>query len=222
MRTRVHPGQARFGERGYVGQRRVAPRARDCDRAQAAALDEGPRRADAGEVHLHLPGDHIGDRGARALVGNVDDVDAGDHLEELAGEMRGGAVAAGGIGERAGLRFCERDQLLHRLRRHRRMEDEDHRRGGEVNHRREVLQAVIDGEHRVAVRRRPRDELGADDAARAGPVLDDELLAERGAELGREDADENVGAAAGREWHDQADRPRRIILRGGAACERRR
>ena len=46
----------------------------------------------------------------------------------------------------------------------------------------------------------------ADVAAGAGPVVDDDLLAEPLAELGRDDAHRGVGRAAGREGDDHADR----------------
>ena len=61
----------------------------------------------------------------------------------------------------------------------------------------------------VAVGRRPGDRLGADDAARPAPVLDDELLAECLGELvGPGPADEVAGPAR-RVGQDQLDRPLR-------------
>ena len=60
---------------------------------------------------------------------------------------------------------------------------------------------------RVAVGGGVRDRFGAEIAAGAGAVLDHELLAEPLTKLLRHDAGDNVGAAAGRERHDQMDRP---------------
>ena len=40
-----------------------------------------------GEHHLHLPAEQIGERRRRAAIGHVDHVDAGHHLEQLAGHM---------------------------------------------------------------------------------------------------------------------------------------
>jgi len=60
---------------------------------------------------------------------------------------------------------------------------------------------------RGAVGRGLGDRVGADIAARARAVLDHDLLAETGAELLRDDPRDDVGAAAGREGDDQADRP---------------
>ena len=50
-------------------------------------------------------------------------------------------------------------------------------------------------------------------AARAGPVVDDDLLAERFGELRRHDARHEVGAAAGRGGHDDAHGFDGILLR---------
>src|SRR4029079_5757228 len=58
-----------------------------------------------------------------------------------------------------------------------------------------------------------RERAGADSAAGAGAVVDDDLLAERLAELVADGADDDGGAAAGREGNDERDRPGRIVLR---------
>jgi len=57
---------------------------------------------------------------------------------------------------------------------------------------------------RVAVGRGLGDRIGADIAARAGPVLDHDLLAEPVAQLLRQDARNDVCAAAGWKGYDQA------------------
>ncbi len=62
-------------------------------------------------------------------------------------------------------------------------------------------------QQRIAVGRRARHELGADAAAGAGAVVDHHRLSERLADLIADDAADNVGIAAGRERHDQPDRP---------------
>ena len=59
---------------------------------------------------------------------------------------------------------------------------------------------------RVAVGRGLGDEVGADVAARARPVVDHDLLREALGELLRDDASDDVGAAARREGDDEADR----------------
>ena len=59
---------------------------------------------------------------------------------------------------------------------------------------------------RVPVRRRLGDGVHADVAAGAGAVVDDQRLAEPGLHAGREDAADDVAAAARREGDDEADR----------------
>src|SRR6266568_898056 len=61
-------------------------------------------------------------------------------------------------------------------------------------------------QHRVSVGRGLGDDVGADIAARAGPVVDHDLLREALGELLRDDASDDVGAAARREGDDEADR----------------
>jgi hypothetical protein len=46
------------------------------------------RRADAGKHRVDMATDQIVHRRSRSLVGNVDDVDAGDHLQQLAAKVR--------------------------------------------------------------------------------------------------------------------------------------
>ena len=69
--------------------------------------------------------------------------------------------------------------------------------------------AHLDG---VAVRRGAHGAGRADGAAGADDVLDHDLLAERAGHVLAGDAGGDVGRAAGRERHDQGDRPRRIGL----------
>src|SRR5262245_36000900 len=69
--------------------------------------------------------------------------------------------------------------------------------------------------HRVAVRDGLGDRVGADIAACAGAVLDHDLLAEPVAQLLRDDARNDVRAAAGREGYDQADRSLRPSVVAG-------
>ena len=65
-----------------------------------------------------------------------------------------------------------------------------------------------DGEQqRIAVRRDLGRGLGADEATAAAAVLDDDGLAEFGLHALGGDAGPGIGAAAGREGDDEADRP---------------
>ena len=71
-------------------------------------------------------------------------------------------------------------------------------------------------QQRVAVGCRARDGFGADAAAGAAAVLHHHWLAERVRYPLADDAADDVGIAAGRERHDQADRPVGIGGEGAA------
>jgi hypothetical protein len=66
---------------------------------------------------------------------------------------------------------------------------------------------------RIAVGRALRRRLGADRAARAAAVLDDDRLSEAFGESLLDDAGDDVRSAAGRVGHDETDRLRRVVLR---------
>src|SRR5262249_44612808 len=68
-------------------------------------------------------------------------------------------------------------------------------------------------EQRVAVGRRARSELGRDIAARAGPVVDDDLLPPFVGKALTDDAREDVRAAPRRVGHQHAQRLGREVLR---------
>ena len=128
-------------------------------------------------------------------------------------EMRGAA----GTGDREvqfpRLGFRERDELRDRRDGNGGMNDEKMRRVGHHRHRCEVLDRVerqfgidtrADGEradigeqHRIAVGRRPADELRAHVAIGARLVLDDDRLATDVGELRSDRARENIGGTAG-------------------------
>ena len=84
----------------------------------------------------------------------------------------------------------------------------------------EVLRGA--GRPRVAVLRRFDRVLGADRSRGAGLVQDDDLLAERLLDLGRRDAGDLVGRAAGGPRHDDRDGLLRLPLRrrGRRSCDR--
>ena len=73
--------------------------------------------------------------------------------------------------------------------------------------------AVDRHQQRVAVGRRLRHRLGADDGVRSRPVVDDDLLAQILAHLLADEPAEEIGGPAGRERDHQRDLPRRIGLR---------
>ena len=125
--------------------------------------------------------------------------------------------------ERTGFRSGERNELGQIARRQAGIDDQHVGLAAEHGHGREVLDWIVrqvgvqtrrnrmrarggeaDG---VAVRRCLRDRIGADIAARAGAVLDDDLLAEPLPKFLRDDPRNDVRAGARREGHHQTDRP---------------
>ena len=140
-------------------------------------------------------------------------------------------------GERilAGIGARQLDQFRHRLGRNARPHDQEVGQRPQHGDRGEVLGRIVrqlgvergrDGvagdaveADRVAVGRRMGDRVGADIAARAALVLDDELLAGELAQLLAGDAREHVGRTAGREGVDVAHRLVRPVV-GGAGDAR--
>ena len=77
-------------------------------------------------------------------------------------------------------------------------------------------------QHGVAVRRRLTRDVGADSAAGAATIVSDDRLAEPVVQPLHQHARDDIGAAAWRERHDQANRLGRIALGDcGSACNDR-
>ena len=138
------------------------------------------------------------------------ELDVGHHLEQLGGHVTGRTDAARGEVELAGVGLGERDQFGGIFCRYRRMHENEQRRAHDVRDRREVgdeivvellIKRIVDGvdgvrhEQRIAVRGRTRRHLGAD----------------------RDEARDEVGAAAGGSRDQDADRAQRIRLGDGDA-----
>ncbi|MPN19667.1 hypothetical protein SDC9_167039 [bioreactor metagenome] len=113
---------------------------------------------------MHLPAQHIGHGGCAALVGNVLQLGARHHVEQLGRQMRATAIAGRGVAQRLRSRFGERDQLPHVVGRHRRMGHQKHGEQGRKADRHKVLfdvvgqlvhqgliDGVVDGAHEQAV-----------------------------------------------------------------------
>jgi len=176
---------------------------------------------DVDEHHVHLAAEQSREPGAGALVRHVGDAHAGHRLEQLHGEVWRGAAAGGGVVELVGRRAGGGDELRDRIeagpgvhRQHavvgRDDGDGNERIGIEAERR---VQALVDDdragrgeEQRVAVRRGPGDELGAEVAACARAVLHDHGLAPLRMQLLGRQARERVAAAAGLEGDDDANR----------------
>ena len=100
------PDSATVGRSGRTGERlsevTASPRS-------WPSLHHRQDRADVLQRHRHAAADHVGED--RAAIGHVDDVDAGQALEQFAGDVLRRADAGRGVGQLAGLRLGERDQL---------------------------------------------------------------------------------------------------------------
>ena len=139
------------------------------------------------------------------------------------------ADAAGAIRQFSRIGFGIGDELLHRIHRQLRIDDEEERRAGDHSQRHKIRRRIVGQalvhrdvdrhrrrrrhQQRVAVGRRLRDRGRADHGAGARLVLHDDRLAEPLLEFLGDDARQDLGAAAGRVRHDQRDRPRRIFVR---------
>ena len=176
-----------------------------------------------------LPATRSLQRRRRTAIRHVLELHLGHQLEQLGGEMRGGAVALGGGGELAGIGLGVGDHARRRSRAApsglttsafgTRAHDHDRARtrSGRSRARIEIL---VDDERRrrrrqqrVAVGVGLGDRLGTDIAGGAGAVLDHDRLPPFPRQPVAEDARHHVGGAAGGKRHDDLDRARRIILR---------
>jgi hypothetical protein len=158
----------------------------------------------------------------------VSHVDAGHHLEQLARYV----VRASGAGRRhvdlARIGLGVGNELGNRIGRNRWMNHHNAGSSHEARNRSDVadkieIQLIVkchvdrvrhtEQQERIAIWRRAHDGLGADVAAAARPVLDDERLAKSLRELLTDQSCHDVECAAGCEADDQAHRPRRVAFR---------
>ena len=138
------------------------------------------------------------------------------------------ADAGGGEVERPGFSFA--DQVADGVELGIRIDHDDRGRFRNAADIGEILQRIvrqaredarIDSDDRalhdqsVAIRVRLRDHAAADIAAGAGTIVDDDRLPETRGQFVLDEPHQNVGAAAGRKWHDHAHRLRREALRVG-------
>src|SRR5262249_26869722 len=89
--------------------------------ARSVPSDILVRRCKLPEHDVDVAGDQVGQRRTAAAIWHVADSHARHRLEQLAGQMRGGADALGGIVELVGIRLRIGDQLLQARGRHFRM-----------------------------------------------------------------------------------------------------
>lgn len=141
---------------------------------------------------MHLPAEEIGHARCHALVGDMNKVDTGVHLDQLNREMAARRADTRGCeGERARLRFRQSDQLFQISHRHRRMRNQHAwtERNRCYGHKIPMgivgqlrIKAHIDREARrddeqgMSVGRRACRDLAAHNAVRATAIVDDDLL----------------------------------------------
>ena len=179
---------------------------------------------------MHLSRRRVGDSLSDALVRHVQHVGARQLREQEPAEMLGRAGAGRSIPQRARRFLRELDQLADRFCRQLRIDHENERHRSDQADRREILFEVeleigiyrgrdeeLRGQHhpRVAVGRRARHDLRAEDARHTGPRIDDDPLAPRPVEPLRHDLRDDIGTRARRAADDEPDRSFRIgWLRG--------
>jgi hypothetical protein len=113
--------EAELIDGGKLREHRCTLERGDGERAHLPTLDMRHDRGRGRKHHLHVARDHILQRRRRAFVWHVHDIDLGLRLEQLGGEMRGRAMAGGGIVDLAGISLGSSDQLGHRA--HRQLRD---------------------------------------------------------------------------------------------------
>ena len=83
------------------------------ERAQLAGLNEAQRLQDRREAGLHLPAQQIGN--ITVAVRHVDELDAGQLVEQFAGHVGRGAGADRGVVDLAGIGLGVSDELRQRF-----------------------------------------------------------------------------------------------------------
>jgi hypothetical protein len=161
-------------------------------------------------------------------IGHVDRLGA-DHVEEhLHEQMMRRRRARRGVAHLAVLALDQRNQVRERRRAEPRIGDQSELRRADEPDRCEILHGVVGqrfadvgadrhGRDRrekegVAVGRGTRGRLRRNDGAGTGPIVDHKRLLELVLQLLRQDARQNVGAAAGRERTDEVHRALRIVV----------
>jgi hypothetical protein len=213
-------------------ERSRAPGGAHRERAHLARGDVRLHRQRPQQCHLHLSTEQPRDRRRGALVAHIDHVESGGKLEHLQSQMRCAANSAAGIIELAGLGAQQREQFGNRLRRHRRMHHEHKRHFREQRYRLEAPDRIVgqvaaerridrmragNPQYGVAVRRGARCGSRAQHAAASRTVIDHHLLTQRLGKRFGEQPRGDVGAAAGGNRRNHADRPGRISLGIGMA-----
>ena len=197
-------------------------------RARRDLRRHGDRRR---EQQLNAPAEQVRHGEPHAAVRHVQHVDAGHLREQRAGKVRRRARAGRTIRQLALVLLAVVDQLGGVLRRHVRVRDQDVGRRGNERHRRKSraisngcsslltasdMMALVAAISSVWPSGAAAIDLArADQPAAAGAVLHDDGLAPQRRELLAHGAGQDVGAAAGRGRHHDADQRAGEGLREG-------
>ena len=225
-RKQTHPlrdfiaGQG-LGNRRQLGKYLRALGAGGGNRAQLADLGL-MYHARPTEVNCSLAAQSCNHRRAAALVRHMRDVDVGLLLEKFSGEMCHRKIAGGSEGDLSRAALGSADQITHGSHRHRRMHHQRVIGGIDQAHGREIFHRVVrqlrarGGQYRVrpggaeqqcvAIGRGFGNEFSADASGCARAIINHDLPAGGFGQCLCEYARGGVGAAAGRERHDQAYR----------------
>ena len=84
--------KARLLHRWEVRKERIAFLAGDYERPKRSRLDERQRGRRGAEVELQATTQEVGDHACATRVGDADDIDAGDRLEQFRDQLRAGAL----------------------------------------------------------------------------------------------------------------------------------
>jgi len=227
---------ARFPPGRHVRQQGVASRARSDDRLHSAVGDERPCGRGIVEEQIDPPCQQVDIGRLRALIGDFEQVDRGEALQQHRADVLAGADSGSCDRQPARIGARKIEHLAQRVLREVLARDQGIGERADERHRREVrdrvvtrilVQAEIErhvgkaaDEQRIAVGRRRRGRLRADQRSRPDAVLHDERLPELRAQLVAEQPADKIVAAAGRAGHDDPHRLRRVDLAKRAASRK--
>ncbi len=233
--SKVSAGKPASRYRRRVLLRRRALAVGDGDQLDPAGLDVRLHDRERADIGLDAAFADIGDRPHHVAIRHARDVQA--RALEIAVEDHVGHPGRGRIVQLAGLRFDLRDEVLDGVDLQRRRDDQADQRVRDARDRPEIVRVVRHLRHQERMRGERRGRrveqrvivlgtdkgVDGDDGVAAGAVLDhDRLLPFRGQLVGDQTRGD-IGAAAGAERHNEADRPLRpalgLRLGGRPRCE---
>ena len=218
----------RGGNTGYIRQHRGPARSRNGNRPHAFVLHMRQHADDVGELQVDAAAQRVDESRRCALVRHMVHLDLRQRLQVLHAEVLQVADAGRGVVELARIVARQRDQVLYRFHRQRRMYHQHHRPADDLRDRREILlrvvgqilaQGHVDGHrpgigqhHGVTVGWGFRHHVSADAATGAAAVIDQYLLPPHRGQLLTQGARNVVERATRRVGHDNPHRFRRERL----------